>query len=126
MPKTATSYLSFIGLSLVIFVVHVLVHGLWNIDIWSLIMLKSYAVNVGLGLVLIAAANRLLERQSTYVGWVFVALSGLKFILFFVLIWPEIKQDGVTSSAEFASFFVPYLGCLLFELRFLSKRLNAL
>ena len=126
MPKTATSYLSFIGLSLVIFVVHVLVHGLWNIDIWSLIMLKSYAVNVGLGLVLIAEANRLLERQSTYVGWVFVALSGLKFILFFLLIWPEIKQDGVTSSAEFASFFAPYLGCLLFELRFLSKRLNAL
>jgi len=126
MPKTATSYLSFIGLSLVIFVVHVLVRGLWNIDIWSLIMLKSYAVNVGLGLVLIAAANRLLERQSTYVGWVFVALSGLKFILFFLLIWPEIKQDGVTSSAEFASFFAPYLGCLLFELRFLSKRLNAL
>ena len=126
MPKIATAYLSFIGFSLVIFVVHVLVRGLWNIDIWSLIMLKSYAVNVGLGLVLIAAANRLLERQSTYVGWVFVALSGLKFILFFALIWPEIKQDGVTSSAEFASFFVPYLGCLLFELRFLSKRLNAL
>lgn len=126
MPKKATAYLSFIGLSLVIFVVHVLARSLWNMDFWSLIMLKSYAVNVGLGLILIAVAHRLLRGHSTYVGWAFVALSGLKFILFFALIWPEIKQDGATSSAEFASFFVPYLGCLLFELRFLSKRLNAL
>lgn len=126
MPKTATSYLSFIGLSLAIFVVHVLVRGLWNIDIWSLIMLKSYAVNVGLGLVLIAAANRLLERQSTYVGWVFVALSGLKFLLFFTIIWPEIKLDGIITTAEVASFFIPYLGCLVIELKFLTKRLNAL
>lgn len=126
MPKTSSAYLSFIGLSLVIFVVHVLVRSLWNMDFWSLIMLKSYAVNVGLGLVLIVVANRLLRGHSTYVGWAFVALSGLKFILFFALIWPEIKQDGATSSAEFSSFFVPYLGCLLFELRFLSKRLNAL
>ena len=126
MPKKATAYLSFIGLSLVIFVVHVLARSLWHMDFWSLIMLKSYAVNVGLGLILIAVAHRLLRGHSTYVGWAFVALSGLKFILFFVLIWPEIKQDGATSSAEFASFFVPYLGCLLFELRFLSKRLNAL
>jgi hypothetical protein len=126
MPKTSSAYLSFIGLSLVIFAAHVLARSLWNMEFWSSIMLQSYGVNVGLGLILIAVAHRLLRGHSTYLGWAFVALSGLKFILFFALIWPDIKQDGATSSAEFSSFFVPYLGCLLFELRFLSKRLNAL
>jgi len=103
MPKTSSAYLSFIGLSLVIFAAHVLARSLWHMEFWSSIMLQSYGVNVGLGLILIALAHRLLRGH-----------------------WPEIKQDGATSSAEFSSFFVPYLGCLLFELRFLSKRLNAL
>ena len=126
MSKTSSAYLLFIGLSFVIFAAHGLLRSLWGMNFWSSLMLQSYGVNVGLGLILIAAANRLLASQSSYVGWVFIALSGLKFALFFVLIWPEIKQDKVTSSAEFTSFFVPYLGCLFFELRFLSKRLNAL
>lgn len=126
MRKNWTSYIYFMGISALIFTLHSLLRIGVSMDWCSAIMVQSYLLNVSLGLGLIAVANYLLTRASNYVGWAFIALSGLKFVLFFILIWPEIRRDGVTSSAEFASFFVPYLGCLLMELRFLAKRLNAL
>ena len=126
MPKSISTYVYFIGISGLIFILHILGRLTMSMDFWTWIMLQSYLLNILLGLGLIAVAQRLLLRQSSYVGWVFIGLSGLKFILFFALIWPQIRQDGITTSGEFASFFIPYLSCLFMELRFLSKRLNAL
>jgi len=126
MQKNDRTYLYFLGLITLIFTVHLAARALMGMNLWSLIMLQSYAVNVGLGLGLIFMANRLLAIQSGYVGWLFISLSGLKFLLFFTIIWPEIKLDGIITTAEVASFFIPYLGCLVIELKFLTKRLNAL
>jgi hypothetical protein len=126
MPKSVSTYVYFIGISGLIFVLHILGRQVMSTDLWTWIMVQSYALNVLLGLGLIAVAQGLLARQSSYVGWVFIGLSGVKFVLFFVFIWPQIRQDGITSQGEFASFFIPYLSCLFMELRFLSKRLNAL
>ncbi len=126
MPRLGRTYFYFVGMSLLIFAIHSSVRSALTMDLWSAIMLQSYGINVGLGLGLIALAHYLLAGQSSYVGWAFIGVSGLKFILFFAFIAPEIKQDGVTTSAEFTSFFVPYLCCLLMELRILAKRLNAL
>ena len=126
MSNTWRTYLYFIAISALIFAFHCLVHMAIDQGIWSSVMIQSYGLNVSLGLGLIIVANKLLAGQSSYVGWAFVAMSGLKFVLFFAFIWPEIKRDGLTSAAEFASFFVPYLCCLLMELRILAKRLNAL
>jgi len=126
MTNSARTVFYFTGISLLVFALHSLVRNAVTMDFWSAIMLQSYGINVGLGLGLIALADYLLARQSSYVGWAFIGVSGLKFILYFAVIAPEIKQDGITSSAEFTSFFVPYLSCLLMELRILAKRLNAL
>ena len=126
MTNSARTVFYFVGISLLVFALHGLVRNAVTMDFWSTIMLQSYGINVGLGLGLIAFADYLLARQSSYVGWAFIGVSALKFILFFAVIAPEIKQDGITSSAEFTSFFVPYLCCLLMELRILAKRLNAL
>jgi len=126
MTNSARTVFYFTGISLLVFALHSLVRNAVTMDFWSTIMLQSYGINVGLGLGLIALADYLLARQSSYVGWAFIGVSGLKFILYFAVIAPEIKQDGITTSAEFTSFFVPYLCCLLMELRILAKRLNAL
>ena len=126
MVKSVVAYAYFVGACLLIFVAHVLARIFIDIEPWSLIMLQSYGINAGLGVLLIGLTRYLIGRESSYIGWVFVGLSGLKFVLFFVLIWPKIELDGVTSMAEFTSFFVPYLGCLIMEVRFLAKRLNAL
>ena len=126
MTNSARTVFYFVGISLLVFALHGLVRNAVTMDFWSTIILQSYGINVGLGLGLIAFADYLLARQSSYVGWAFIGVSALKFILFFAVIAPEIKQDGITSSAEFTSFFVPYLCCLLMELRILAKRLNAL
>ena len=126
MLKSWRTYLFFVGIIALVFLVHSALLTALSIELWSSILIKSYVINASLGLSLIAIANYLLVRQSSYVGWAFIGISGLKFILFFALISPDIKQDTVTSSVEFAAFFVPYLGCLFMELRFLAKRLNAL
>jgi hypothetical protein len=126
MSNTWRTYLYFIAISALIFAFHCLVHMAIDQGIWSSVMIQSYVINFGLGLVLIVGADYLLGRQSNNVGWAFIVLSALKFILFFAFISPEIKQDGVTTAIEISSFFVPYLACLFMEIRILAKRLNAL
>ena len=42
------------------------------------------------------------------IGFVFLIGSGLKFLLFFLLLYPAFNADGELSSMEFASFFIPY------------------
>lgn len=126
MLKSVIVYAYFVGACLLIFAAQVLARIIIDMAPWSLIMLQSYGINVSLGVLLIRLTHYLIVRESSYIGWVFVGLSGLKFVLFFVLIWPKIQLDGMTSTAEFTSFFIPYLGCLIMEVRFLAKRLNAL
>jgi hypothetical protein len=126
MIKSVLAYAYFVGTCLLIFVAHILARIYTDIDPWSMVMLQSYGINAGIGVLLIGFTRYLIVRESSYIGWVFVGLSGLKFVLFFVLIWPKIQLDELTSTAEFTSFFVPYLGCLIMEVRFLAKRLNAL
>lgn len=126
MVKSVVTYAYFVGACLFILVAHIFARSYTDMDPWSLIMLQSYGINAGLGVLLIGLTRYLIVRESSHIGWVFVGLGGLKFVFFFVLIWPKIQLDGVASTAEFNSFFVPYLGCLIMEVRFLAKRLNAL
>ncbi len=90
------------------------------------LMLTSYALNYSLGLTLILLVIKILDTKSIFIGWSFIVLSSLKFLFFFLFIWPEINLDHYVSKGEALSFFVPYLACILMELGFLSKRLNRL
>ena len=96
------------------------IQGLWPI------LLGSYVLNYMLGIALILLVAKVLDSKSTYIGWSFLAFSSLKFLFFFLLLWPEINADGHVSIYEAISFFIPYLSCLFMELGFLAKRLNAL
>jgi hypothetical protein len=51
--------------------------------------------------------------------------SFVKFLFFFIFLYPYYKLDGGLDSLEFAAFFVPYLISLIFEtlgvIEFLKK-----
>ena len=53
-----------------------------------------------------------------------MAGSGLKFVVFFILFYPEYQRDGTMQTSEFTAFFVPYALCLVIEVFYLSKQLN--
>ena len=55
-----------------------------------------------------ATPRQLAKVRGEKIGFVFLMGSGLKFLLFFLLLYPAFNADGELSSMEFASFFIPY------------------
>jgi len=64
------------------------------------------------------------KRHVEKLGFVFLSGSGLKFLLFFLLIYPVFNADGDLSSLEFASFFIPYSLMTVMETAVLVRQLN--
>jgi F0F1-type ATP synthase assembly protein I len=72
------------------------------------ILARCYVFNTVLAVLIYAVILRLKDRHSEKIGFVFLLGSGLKFLLFFLLLYPAFNADGELSSMEFASFFIPY------------------
>lgn len=86
----------------------------------------SYLINGVLATVIFVSLYMYRRKLKNYIGFLFMAGSFLKFILFFVLFYPSYKADGDIGKIEFAAFFVPYAICLLLETVFTAKMLQKL
>jgi len=82
----------------------------------------NYALAIGIYYLLFYYRTKLKEQ----LGFLFMGGSFLKFILFFVFFYPSYKSDGNINSLEFASFFLPYIICLVTETSALVKLLKNL
>ena len=63
------------------------------------------------------------RKKSESLGFVFMAISGIKF-LFFYLLYKPFSIPVVEKKALFLSFFVPYAICSFYEVYTLVKLLN--
>ena len=63
------------------------------------------------------------RKKSETLGFVFMAISGIKLLLFFLLYKP-FSIPAVEKKALFLSFFVPYTICSIYEVYTLVKLLN--
>ena len=72
------------------------------------ILARCYVFNTVLAVLIYVVILRLKDRHSEKIGFVFLIGSGLKFLLFFLLLYPAFNADGELSTMEFASFFIPY------------------
>ena len=63
------------------------------------------------------------RKKSETLGFVFMAIGGIKLLLFFLLYKP-FSIPAVEKKAIFLSFFVPYTICSLYEVYTLVKLLN--
>ena len=63
------------------------------------------------------------RKKSHALGFVFMAISGIKFLFFFLLYKP-FSVPVVEKKALFLSFFVPYVICSFYEVYTLVKLLN--
>jgi hypothetical protein len=80
-----------------------------------------YVVNFVLAILIFWAVLATYKKNAMLVGFVFMGGSILKFGFFFLLIYPELKSDGLLGRDELSLFFVPYL-ISLFTMTYAASR----
>ena len=106
------------------FVIHMLVNKLMSIPLFQHQILVSYAINTALAVGVFWGLTSLKKKYNNQIGFLFLASSIVKFLVFFLVFYGPYKADGEIVLLEFTSFFVPYTICLVLETFFLSKHLN--
>ena len=115
-----------VSLLTVVFAIHLLVLNVLKLPLLESRIVLSYIVNLVLIIVIFGILYLLKEKYKSQLGFLFLAGSFLKFIIFFILFYPFYKLDNIVTKLEFAAFFVPYVIGLIIESVSLSKWLNKL
>ena len=110
----------------VVFAIHLLVLNVLQLSLFENRIVLSYIVNLVLVIVIFGILYLLKEKYKSQLGFLFLAGSLLKFVVFFILFYPFYKFDNIITKLEFAAFFVPYVIGLIIESVSLSKWLNKL
>ncbi|WP_295985110.1 hypothetical protein [uncultured Algibacter sp.] len=110
----------------VVFAIHLLVLNVLQLSLFENRIVLSYIVNLVLVIVIFGILYLLKEKYKSQLGFLFLAGSLLKFVVFFILFYPFYKLDNIITKLEFAAFFVPYVMGLIIESVSLSKWLNKL
>lgn len=84
----------------------------------------AYLMNVVFAAAVFTVIYSLKDSHPERLGFVFLAGSGLKFLIFFLFIYPVFNADGDMSNEEFAIFFIPYALTTTLETWLLVKELN--
>ena len=125
MKEKSINFLLKLGAIIVLsFGIHLIILYFSKNDLFGNQIILSYFVNYLLAVVVLFAVEKSLAKNSSQAGFVFMAGSGLKFLVFFLVFYPNFKSDGKMQTLEFAAFFIPYLLCLVAEVAYLSKTLN--
>ena len=107
-----------------VFGIHVFVLDLIQEPKFSNKIILSYGINISLASLIFTVIYGLKKKYKDQLGFFFIAGSFVKFVFFFVFFYPSFKVDGVINTQEFASFFIPYVLCLIIETFFMAKVLK--
>ena len=92
--------------------------------LWGHYIIPSYLFNVLTALFFYMCLAYFYRKDQMQIGFIYLLFSGLKFLLFFALVYPLFMVDNVIQRQEFITFFIPYVSCLFIEIRQLIKLLN--
>lgn len=87
-------------------------------------MYKSYVVNLMLGIIVFVVIEFLKKSQTNIIGFIFLAGSMFKFLVYFIYIYPLLVESGELTKPKFFVFFIPYSICLIVEIIFLVRLMN--
>ena len=113
------------GLSLV-FTVHLFMLHSKGLPLFAHKILWAYLLNFLIALGTFITLFRLKEKMKNQLGFIFMGTSLFKFLIFFLVFYPDYSSDQKMSTLEFSAFFVPYSYCLIIEVLALTKMLNKL
>ena len=108
------------------FGIHAFMRGSNDLIPFGDLLVWSYVTNLILAFGIVVFIHSLRHKMKTQLGFLFIAGSFLKFLLFFVFFYPSFKQDEVISQGEFSSFFIPYFLALVIETYFTAVLLKNL
>lgn len=109
---------------LVAFSLQIVIFKQINLEPDFKLIILSYILNFLLAFLIVATLSIYINKLKSYIGFLFMFGSLLKFAVFFIWFYPIFKMDGDINGFEFSVFFLPYFICLLFETFELSKMLN--
>ncbi len=115
-----------ITLLVVAFCIHLGVLHILDLPLFENRIVLSYLINLILIVVIFGVLYLLKRKYKNQLGFLFLAGSFLKFVVFFIVFYPFYKLDNTITKLEFAAFFVPYAIGLVLESISLSKWLNKL
>ena len=107
-----------------LFLGHLFILWLLEKPLFDHFILHSYLFNHLITLIFFAGLLMSTKIKDTFLGWGFFITSGLKFLAFFIIIYPLFNSDGSIQKVELFTFLLPYSLCLTIEIQQLSKILN--
>ena len=110
----------------IVFFIHLGVLRAFSLPVFDHRIVLCYLINFALIIIVFGMLYLFKEKYKSQLGFLFLAGSFLKFIIFFIVFYPFFKMDNHISKLEFAAFFVPYSIGLILETFSLSKWLNKL
>jgi hypothetical protein len=114
-----------LGISLIIaFLLQSIIFNKLSVTYSFDLLLSSYIVNFFLAFLIVGAILLYINKLKSYIGFLFMLGSFIKFGVFFIFFYPIFKENGIISSFEFSLFFIPYMICLLYETFSLTSILN--
>lgn len=106
------------------FTIHIIALYLLEQNVFDHLIIQAYSVNLLLALSSVFILIKAKKKYNNSLGFIFMGISMLKFILFFIFFQPVYKADDKMSAVEFIAFFTPYSIALIVEILALSRILN--
>ena len=107
-----------------LFLLHTIAADRFGLSVQGNILKVCYLFNTLITLAFFLLLLFVSKHNPTILGWVFLLTTGIKFLLFFTLIYPSFQRIGMSRAQEFLSFFIPYVAALTLEIYELIKILN--
>ena len=108
-----------------LFLLHILALHLIGKTLFENFIFTSYIFNFIITIIFFSFLLISSTFNDSSLGWVFFITSVLKFLAFFIIIYPFFNLDNIIQKIELFNFFIPYTICLTIEIRQLSKILNS-
>ncbi len=106
------------------FSIHLFVLHTKGLPLWENLIIPSYLYNTITSFVSFLILIKLKPKWISNMGFIFMAGSFLKFLIFFLAFYPSYQADDEVTSLEFFAFFIPYGMGLIVEIASLVQRLN--
>lgn len=126
MQKPLVSFIFWLLAGLLItFSIHLGILSALNKPLLAHHIILTYGLNFIMAFGIYLIIFLLKKRYNDSLGFIFMGGSLFKFGLYFFIIHPLYKADGIIEKPETLTFFIPYGICLIIETRALIRLLNS-
>jgi hypothetical protein len=124
--KPLSKYLVFLLVLLVFYLGQLILFKKLHINIAQRQTTIAYLINITVVILFFLFVDFFKNKFKNQIGFGFMLSGLLKFVLFFIFLYPVFNKDSVFSKQEMFAFFIPYSISLIYETLVVSKILNNL